>query len=308
MIHVENLTKRYGNMQALAGMSFDVPAGEIFGFVGPNGAGKTTTLRILATLLEPAAGAATIDGIDVTADPHAIRDRIGFMPDFFGVYDQLTTAEYLAFYANCYRVPRGRWKQLVSDLLELINLTEKADAQVNSLSRGMKQRLCLARALVHDPKVLLLDEPASGLDPRARVEMRELLLELKRMGKTIIISSHILPELAEMCSIFGIVDRGRMVATGPLEDLVRVAGNPRVRVRLTGDPTAAVQLVQGVPGVVGVVPHDGGIEVEYESARVEPAAILAQLVSGGVSVTAFNPVEENLEETFMRVTEERGPS
>jgi ABC-2 type transport system ATP-binding protein len=200
MIHVENLTKRYGNMQALAGMSFDVPAGEIFGFVGPNGAGKTTTLRILATLLEPAAGAATIDGIDVTADPHAIRDRIGFMPDFFGVYDQLTTAEYLAFYANCYRVPRGRWKQLVSDLLELINLTEKADAQVNSLSRGMKQRLCLARALVHDPKVLLLDEPASGLDPRARVEMRELLLELKRMGKTIIISSHILPELAEMCS------------------------------------------------------------------------------------------------------------
>ncbi|HEY8839839.1 MAG TPA: ABC transporter ATP-binding protein, partial [Candidatus Dormibacteraeota bacterium] len=195
MISAENLTKVYGKRTALDHVSFEVPEGEIFGFVGPNGAGKTTTLRILAALLEPTSGHASIGGVDVAKQPDLVHSRLGYMPDFFGVYDQLSVSEYLDFYAACYRQPKERRTKVVAQLLELIGLSERRDQMVDTLSRGLKQRLCLARALVHDPAVLLLDEPASGLDPRARVDMREILKELRRMGKTIIISSHILPEL-----------------------------------------------------------------------------------------------------------------
>jgi ABC-2 type transport system ATP-binding protein len=308
VIKVEGLMKIYGGTRALSGMSFEVQPGEIFGFVGPNGAGKTTTLRILATLLAPNSGSAVIDGVDVVANPYAVRGRIGYMPDYFGVYDQLTTAEYLTFYANCYRVPRARWNKIVGDLLELIGLEEKRDAQVNSLSRGMKQRLCLARALVHDPQVLLLDEPASGLDPRARVEMRELLRELKQMGKTIVISSHILPELAELCTTFGIVDHGRMVAYGPLESLMAATGRPRVRIKVRGEVEPAAMAAQGVAGVTHVGIDGDTLDVEYEPGTVEPPAILTALVSVGIVVAAFTPVEQDLEEAFLRVTEDRGPT
>jgi ABC-2 type transport system ATP-binding protein len=303
VIRVEALTKTYPGVEAVRDISFTVPAGEIFGFVGPNGAGKTTTMKVLATLLRPSSGGAWVDGVDVLQAPHLVRGKIGYMPDFFGVYDRLTVAEYLSFYANCYRVPRRRWAKLVADLLELINLPEKRDAQVDSLSRGMKQRLCLARALVHDPLVLILDEPASGLDPRARIEMRELLRELKSMGKTILISSHILPELAELCTSFGILDRGRMVASGPLEAIAGSGGIlPRIRVRLGSDPNHAAYVVRQFPGVRDATLDDEGMEVTYEGGEPEAGMILAGLMSAGVRVTGFAPVEDNLEETFMRVT------
>ncbi len=222
LIAVENLTKRYGRFKAVDNISFAVPPGSIFGFIGPNGAGKTTTIKILATLLEPSDGQATIAGYDVVRQASRVRDVIGYMPDFFGVYDDLTVLEYLEFYARTQGVGSGKRTKLLNDLLELVELGYKRDAYVETLSRGMKQRLCLARCLVHDPQVLLLDEPASGLDPRARVEMRELLKELQRMGKTILVSSHILPELAELCSHIGIIDRGHFLAGGPVEDILRL--------------------------------------------------------------------------------------
>ena len=206
MIAVEELRKQYGAHTALQGLELTVPRGEIFGFVGPNGAGKTTTIRILATLVLADSGMATIAGIPVADDPHGVRELIGYMPDFFGVYDRLTSEEYLEFYAACHAVPRRRRRKVAHELLELVDLTDRAGDQVDTLSRGMQQRLGLARALVHDPQVLLLDEPASGLDPRARVEMRELVRELRRMGKTILISSHILPELEELCTWVGFID------------------------------------------------------------------------------------------------------
>src|SRR5579864_1938285 len=235
VIAVEGLTKVYGERVALDHVSFEVPEREIFGFVGPNGAGKTTTLRILAALLEPTGGRAFIDGADVAKDRDKVHNRIGYMPDFFGVYDQLTVGEYLDFYASCYQLSKQRRGKIVDDLLALIGMSERSGQLVDTLSRGLKQRVCLARALVHDPAVLLLDEPASGLDPRARVEMREILKELRGMGKTIIISSHILPELTELCTMVGIIDHGKMRATGPVQDVIRgLSAERRLRITIVG--------------------------------------------------------------------------
>jgi ABC-2 type transport system ATP-binding protein len=208
IIETRGLVKRYDDQLAVAGIDMVVGPGEIFGLVGPNGAGKTTTMKILATLLAPTAGEALVCGIPVTEDPIEVRRRIGYMPDFYGVYDDLRVWEYLDFFARCYRVPASRRGPMIGELLEIVGLTEKRDAYVEALSRGMRQRLCLAHTLVHDPQLLILDEPASGLDPRARVEMREILRELRGMGKTILVSSHILPELAELCTSVGIIDRG----------------------------------------------------------------------------------------------------
>lgn len=219
MIEIRNLSKRYGTFHALKDISLYIEEGTVFGFVGPNGAGKSTTMSILATLMLPTSGVAKVGGYDVTRHPKEVRKRIGYMPDFFGVYDQLKATEYLHFYGASYGIPRAEREQLIPQLLELVNLTDKADTYVDSLSRGMKQRLCLARCLVHDPEVLILDEPASGLDPRARIEMREILKELKLMGKTIIISSHILPELAEMVDEIGVIEHGEMVAQGKVSDI-----------------------------------------------------------------------------------------
>src|SRR4030088_2677056 len=250
MISVEQLTKVYGRRTALDAASFEVPGGEIFGFVGPNGAGKTTTLRILAALREPTTGRAFVDGADGSRQPDRVHERLGYMPDFFGVYDQLTAAEYLDFYASCYLQPKARPKKITDDLLELVGLSDRRDQAVDTLSRGMKQRLCLARALVHDPVVLLLDEPASGLDPRARVEMREILRELRRMGKTIIISSHILPELTELCSMIGIIDHGRMRATGTVNDVIQqLSAGRRVRITVIGDKEQAVAILEALAAV-----------------------------------------------------------
>jgi ABC-2 type transport system ATP-binding protein len=305
MISVKGLTKVYGQRMALDQISFDVPQGEIFGFVGPNGAGKTTTLRILAALLEPTAGQASIDGADVGREPGRVHDRLGYMPDFFGVYDQLTVAEYLDFYAACYRQPKHRRSKIVNDLLELVGLPERRDQPVDTLSRGLKQRLCLARALVHDPAVLLLDEPASGLDPRARVEMREILKELQGMGKTIVISSHILPELTELCTMIGIIDQGRMRATGTVQEVIqRLTSGRRIRITVLGKSDEAVALLKSQPSIRDASNANGVIDAQYDGDDATAAGILQSLIAAGIKVSGFTQLEGGLEDAFMKATSE----
>jgi len=310
MIAVEGLHKSFGGRVALKEVDFSVPEGEIFGFVGPNGAGKTTTIRILATLATADAGTASIGGIPVSEDPYGVRQLIGYMPDFFGVYDRLTAEEYLEFYAACHGVPRRRRRKVATELLELVDLADRAADQVDTLSRGMKQRLCLARALVHDPQVLLLDEPASGLDPRARVEMRELIRELRRMGKTILVSSHILPELEELCTWVGFIDEGRMVAAGPMSEVRnQVISGRRLRIELVDDAAdallAAEKAIRGRPGVVGVEFTDSGLQILVEDSFADQD-LLSDLVRRQIAVRSFTQVSGDLAEAFLRLTGPEG--
>lgn len=312
MIQVEDLRKSFARHPALADLSFEVPAGEIFGFVGPNGAGKTTTIRILATLSEADSGEAKVAGIPVAEAPGEVRNLIGYMPDFFGVYDRLTCGEYLEFYAGCHGVPRTRRSKVAAELLELVDLSDRRDVSVDTLSRGMKQRLGLARALVHDPQVLLLDEPASGLDPRARVEMKELIRELRRMGKTILISSHILPELEELCTWLGFIDRGRMVASGPLAEVRNaVSSGRRLRIELAEPGEEALAKAEAV-----LAGHEGVLSVERLPDHLEVSVtesladdeLLALLVGERVRVRSFAVVPGDLSEVFMRLTDEQAAS
>jgi ABC-2 type transport system ATP-binding protein len=310
VIAVEGLRKRYGRRLALDDLDFAVPEGEIFGFLGPNGAGKTTTIRILATLTPADSGRATIGGVRIDQRPFAVRRLIGYMPDFFGVYDRLSVVEYLDFYASCYDVPAPRRRRVAAELLELVDLSARAGDQVDSLSRGMKQRLCLARALVHDPRVLLLDEPASGLDPRARMEMRELIRELRRMGKTILISSHIVPEVEELCTWIGIIDGGRIVEMGPKADVLRRAGaGGRLRIELAGADEAAREraraLVAAWPGVLAVEDAEGALDAAVE-VGLPAHRLLRELVQAGFDVGAFTPLTGDLSEAFMRLTGHSG--
>jgi ABC-2 type transport system ATP-binding protein len=305
VISVKELTKTYGTRTALDRVSFEVPRGEIFGFVGPNGAGKTTTIRILAALLEPTEGQALIDGADVTRQPDLVHERLGYMPDFFGVYDQLTVSEYLHFYAACYRQPKQRRQKIVDDLLELVGLPERRHQAVDTLSRGLKQRLCLARALVHDPAVLLLDEPASGLDPRARVEMREILKTLQGMGKTIVISSHILPELTELCTMVGIIDHGKIRATGPVQEVIRrLTSGRRLRINLLGQREEAAKILNSLAAVREVETVDGALEAQFEGDEAAAAAILQSLIAAGIRVSGFVQMESDLEDAFLKATSE----
>ena len=306
MIAVEGLRKQFGRHVALQAVDFEVPQGEIFGFLGPNGAGKTTTIRILATLTAPDAGTATIAGIPVDRGSYQVRKLIGYMPDFFGVYDRLSTLEYLEFYADCHDVPSRRRRAVARELLDLVDLTARGGDQVDTLSRGMKQRLCLARALVHNPQVLLLDEPASGLDPRARIEMRELIRELRRMGKTILISSHIVPEVEELCTWIGVIDRGRMVEVGPKADvLLRASGGRRLRLELAGaDPGTLVTAQKKVAerdGVIAVDVVETCLEISVEDQFVNHR-LLRDLVQAGFDVESFTPLAGNLSDVFMRLT------
>jgi ABC-2 type transport system ATP-binding protein len=306
MIAVENLHKAYGGRVALEEVSFTVPKGEIFGFIGPNGAGKTTTIRILATLSSADSGEATVGGIPVHEAPGEVRNLIGYMPDFFGVYDRLTSAEYLEFYAACHGVPRRKRAAVARELLELVDLSDRREVQVDTLSRGMKQRLGLARALVHDPAVLLLDEPASGLDPRARVEMKELIRELRRMGKTILISSHILPELEELCTWVGFIDGGRMAVAGRMADVRdAVVSGRRLRIELA-DPdeeemVRAEELLASHEGVLGVARLPDHLEVAVSESIVDDD-LLALLVGRKVRVRSFAVIQGDLSEVFMRLT------
>ncbi len=257
LVETHGLTKRYGPFLALDSLDLVIEPGIVFGFIGPNGAGKTTSMRILATLLEPSSGEAYVAGYSVLREPKAVRQVIGYMPDSFGVYDNMKVWEYLDFFAATYGVPRARRLGLIDDLLALVDLSEKKDAYVDALSRGMKQRLCLARTLVHDPQLLILDEPASGLDPRARVELRALLRQLGALGKTVIVSSHILTELADICDNVGIIERGRLLAAGPIDHLLRQAQQNRiVLVRLLADARLSegdlLERLRSIDGVLNV--------------------------------------------------------
>ena len=308
-IRTEALTKRYGRSVAVGGLDLSIDAGEIFGLVGPNGAGKTTTLKMLATLLPPTAGDAQIAGMSVRHEPDAVRRVLGYMPDNFGVYDDMRVWEYLDFFGRCYGLSGPRRRQMIGDLLELVDLAQKRDSYVQDLSRGMQQRLCLAHALVHDPQVLLLDEPASGLDPRARVELRELLRELRSLGKTIVISSHILPELEELCTSLAIIDHGRVMASGRVEEIAdrfRVGGVYRVRLLGdTEDAQAAAALLSDRPDVASVVVDgDGSLELGLAGDDASTAAVLAALVRAGHRVVSFAPAASDLEELFLQITDE----
>lgn len=306
-IEIEGMRKTYGRTVAVRDLSMHVPRGSVYGFVGPNGAGKTTTIRTLATLQKAEAGTVRVAGIDVRRDAAGVRDRVGYMPDFFGVYESLTVGEYLDFYGASHRIPAPQRRQLCDELLELVDLTDKRSESVEALSRGMKQRLGLARCLVHDPDVLLLDEPASGMDPRARIELREILRELCNLNKTILISSHILPELAEMCTHIGIIHAGEMIAEGTVEAVIgALTTGARLRVRVL-----SAEQVGAVVKVLEADPQCEGVEADGERSVVtlfrggddELAALLVRLLGGGVQLTGFGVEGNTLEDIFLQITE-----
>ena len=309
MLEIKNLTKRYGNFYALRNLNLTVEDGELFGFVGANGAGKTTTMRICVGLLGADYGEVFIDGKKMLSNHRMLSNKVGYVPDFFGVYNAFTTMEYMQFFAAAYGMVGTDADNLCMDLLRLVKLEHKADADVNGLSRGMKQRLCLARALVHNPDILFLDEPASGLDPRARFELKEILKNLSSMGKTIIISSHILPELSEMCTTIGIIDHGQLMLKGTIDEIHRAAAM-QSPLLITVDPSAVdltFQILQENPNVQHLTARANLIEVVFTGNKADEAALLSELVSKGVPILSFNRQEGSLEALFMQiVTRSRG--
>ncbi|MBM6829447.1 ABC transporter ATP-binding protein [Anaerotignum lactatifermentans] len=303
MLEIKDLVKKYGSFTAVDGLCLHVSQGSIFGFVGPNGAGKTTTMRIMAGLLPATSGGIFMEDVDLTKNPRLLRSKIGYMPDFFGVYDNLKVTEYMDFYAGAYEIPYKDRPALIDDLLEIVDLSHKKNDYVDALSRGMKQRLCLARSLIHDPKLLILDEPASGLDPRARVEMKEILKQLQQMGKTVIISSHILPELAEMCTEVGIIDRGRLAAQGTVQEIMkRLVQKRTIYLRPLDQVEKAAAILREQPSVQDVIENTLDLEFHFDGSDQMLAEILRQVIAAGVSVVTFKEKEGNLEEVFMQVT------
>ena len=303
MIETIDLTKKYGDFFALESLDLKLEQGDLFGFIGPNGAGKTTTIRILSTLLSPTWGETYVCGYSIYTHPREIRRAIGYMPDIFGVYDDMRVIEYLEFFAAAYRIDGPARRRVAERSLELVDLVSKRDELVTSLSRGMTQRLGLARVLLHDPQVLLLDEPASGLDPRARIEMRNLLKQLQGMGKTILVSSHILPELADICNRVGIIEYGRLLACGDVQDLLaRVRGRPTVRIRVVGSPEAAAKALERCPEVAAVTVKDGEVVVAIADGVTDPSPIAARLVTEGHGLVAMREQDVNLETAFLELT------
>lgn len=304
MLEIKNLYKSYGKFTAVNGLNLDVQEGEIFGFVGPNGAGKTTTMKIICGLLDATSGEVYVDGVDAIRDSKKLKENIGYMPDFFGVYDNLKVNEYLEFYASIYNINGKERQKVCNDLLELVDLSNKREAYVDSLSRGMKQRLCLARSLVHNPKLLVLDEPASGMDPRARFEMKEILRTLKDMKKTIIISSHILPELAELCTTIGIIEKGQMIIQGTVDEIMQqVYKNKSIKIKVTGKQEEAIMLLKEFPQIDGITTGENTIEAYFSGNDEEMSTILAALVTNKIPVVTFAQLDGNLEDVFMKVTE-----
>jgi ABC-2 type transport system ATP-binding protein len=308
MIETVNLTRKYGELTALDNLNLTIEEGTCFGFIGPNGAGKTTTIKILATLLKPTWGEARVDGHVVGYQNHLIRPIIGYVPDFLGAYDDMLVSEYLEFFAACYGIHGEKRMRVVGEVLELTDLVSKRKSDVNGLSRGMQQRLSVARVLLHDPKVLLMDEPSSGLDPRARIEMRELLKELRRMGKTILISSHILFELAELCTAVGVVEQGKLIFSGGISEMMDRAGSgSMVHVVVDERPQEAAALLKQVRGILKVT-----LEREEKVVRIDVTIdpksgmpisdIPSRLIAQGFRVARFSHEPMNLETAFMRLT------
>jgi ABC-2 type transport system ATP-binding protein len=303
IVQTINLTKKYGKLVALNNLQLNIEEGECFGYIGPNGAGKTTTIKILATLLQPTWGEARVCGHVVGYESRKIRPLIGYVPDFFGAYEDMVVQEYLEFFASAYNITGKQRTRVVEDVLELTDLVFKRDALVDSLSRGMQQRLSIARVLLHDPKVLLLDEPASGLDPRARIEIRELLKELRRMGKTIIISSHILHELAELCTTVGIIEQGQLLFHGPIKDIIRrVKTGTRIHIRVMEQQDLATLLLQRTRGIKSVDQLDGAIIVELEQQTHDFTSLAKLLLDNNFKLNEIKEEEVNLETAFMRLT------
>src|SRR5687768_8977981 len=303
VIKTVNLTKRYGTLVALSNLNLEIEEGDCFGYIGPNGAGKSTTIKILGTLLQPTWGEARICDYVVGYQSRLIRPLIGYVPDYFGAYEDMVVQEYLEFFAASYNINGSQRTKVVNDVLELTDLAYKRDALVDSLSRGMKQRLSIARVLVHDPKVLLLDEPAGNLDPRARIEMRELLKELRRMGKTILISSHILPELADLCNKVGIIEQGELIYSGPVSDILRRAkAGTILHVGVTQDQVGAAALLSQDPNIESVEPHNGYLQLSLRDGITDYTFAPHRLISAGYKLTLLKEEEVNLETAFMRLT------
>jgi ABC-2 type transport system ATP-binding protein len=303
VIKTVNLTKRYGSLVALSNLNLEIGEGDCFGFIGPNGAGKTTTIKILATLLQPTWGEARVCDLVVGFQSRQIRPMIGYVPDYFGAYEDMVVQEYLEFFAAAYGIHGAARTKIINDVLELTDLGHKRDAMVDALSRGMKQRLSVARVLVHDPKVLLLDEPAGNLDPRARIEMRELLKELRRMGKTILISSHILPELADLCNTVGIIEQGELLYSGPVDEIVRRARTARVmHVAVQFNSDLAARVLADSPKVTHVEPVDGHLEVSLAEEDGDITFIPELLLANKLRLVMLKEEPVNLETAFMRLT------
>jgi ABC-2 type transport system ATP-binding protein len=303
MLEIKNLHKRYGKFYAVNGLNLSIPEGEIFGYVGPNGAGKSTTMKIICGLLTATSGEIYIDGVDALRENKKIKEKIGYMPDFFGVYDDLRVDEYLDFYASVYKIKEGNKKKIITDLLELVDLSHKQDSYVDNLSRGMKQRLCLARSLIHNPKILILDEPASGLDPRARVEMKAILRNLKDMGKTILISSHILSELAEMCTSIGIIDNGKMVISGTVSDIMQqIYSKKLIKIKVNDKLEEAVMILKEFPFIDKITTGENLIQAGFDGGDEDMSRVLSTLVTRAIPVATFAQLDGNLEDVFMKVT------
>jgi ABC-2 type transport system ATP-binding protein len=303
-VSIDNLWVKYGSFTAVKGISFQIPQGALFGFIGPNGAGKSSTIKVLATLVRPHIGIVTVGGQDVAKQPDAVRRLIGYVPDFFGVYEDLSVREYLHFFAAAYDIPMAKRHGLVGDVLALTDLTDKVDAPVDGLSRGMKQRLSISRVLLHDPQLLLLDEPASGLDPRARIEMRELLKELQRLGKTIIISSHILHELAQLCDRIGIIEQGRMMAEGSLNEIFQRLRLMRVvHIQAVDQSDAVIAAIKGLPGVDQVERQADRLAIHCAESLTASEDLHAGLVGLGLRLRMFQPEALDMETAFMKLTE-----
>ncbi len=303
MVTIKNLTKTYGRYRALNNLNLHIERGEIFGFVGPNGAGKTTTMRIICGLLQADWGEVYVDGVDALNHNDLIKRKVGYVPDFFGVYDNFKVMEYMEFYGSMYGMDRVSVHKISLGLLDLVNLLDKQDAYVDGLSRGMKQRLCVARALIHNPQLLVLDEPASGLDPRARFEMKEVMKNLGTMGKTIIISSHILPELGEMCTSIGVMEKGNLVVNGKVEDITRKSrhSNP-LDIQILENKDLAVQILRQTPLVEKISIRDDSVIITFDGDEAEMGQLLTTLVMNGVKVANFHREPGNLETLFMEIT------
>ena len=302
MIRTVNLRKEYGDVVAVRDLTLTVNPGDIFGLIGPNGAGKSTTINMIASILEPTEGKIYVDGLDVEKDRRQIREIVGYMPDFFGLYDDLTVREYMEFFATAYRVNRPLRTSRIDAVLELIELREKRDELIGSLSRGMRQRLCLGKTLVHDPKILLLDEPASGMDPKGRVEMRNLLKQLRQQGKTILISSHILTELSDICNAIGIIEKGSVIETGTVDEIrAKIRGLMRLTVEVVGDRSRAERILHSDDRIEHLVGEGNKLTVAVRGDAEYAATILEKLVSNGVRVTSFTRQEANVEEIYMQI-------